>query len=173
MARGAVDNFGLSNYAIRIWLDAQQLTNLGLTATDVRDAIEAQNRNIATGKVGQVPAPERQAFEHKLNTLGHLWEVEQVEDTDIRAQPDGLVMRVKDMARVEMGGEDYFGHKARRRAQRHGGGLAARLRLPPGNQAGRRGDDGKAGTGHSPGHGMVQPRRVVALSARGCAIPAI
>ncbi len=64
LACGTVDNFGLSKDAIQIWLDVQQLINLGLTATYVRDVIEAQNRNIATGKLGQAPAPEGQAFEY-------------------------------------------------------------------------------------------------------------
>jgi HAE1 family hydrophobic/amphiphilic exporter-1 len=58
---GTVDNFGLSKDAIQIWLDVQQLINLGLTATYVRDDIEVQNRNIATGKLGQAPAPEGRA----------------------------------------------------------------------------------------------------------------
>ena len=61
LACGTVDNFGLSKDAIQIWLDVQPLINLALTATDVRDAIEAQNRNIATGKLGQAPAPEGRA----------------------------------------------------------------------------------------------------------------
>ncbi len=61
LACGTVDNFGLSKDAIQIWLDVQQLINLGLTATYVRDVIEAQNRNIATGKLGQALAPEGRA----------------------------------------------------------------------------------------------------------------
>jgi len=61
LACGTVDNFGLSKDAIQIWLDVQQLINLGLTATYVRDGIEVQNRNIATGKLGQAPAAEGRA----------------------------------------------------------------------------------------------------------------
>ena len=102
-----VNNFGLNKYAMRIWLDPDRLTNLGLTATDVRDAIAEQNRNIAAGKLGQAPAPDGQAFEYQLNTLGRLAEVEQFADIIVRAYPDGSVIRIKDIGRVELGGEDY------------------------------------------------------------------
>ena len=53
-----INNFGLSKYAIRIWLDSAQLTNLGLTAMDVRNAVQEQNQQVAAGKIGQAPAPE-------------------------------------------------------------------------------------------------------------------
>nr|NIS39596.1 MMPL family transporter [Desulfuromonadales bacterium] len=102
-----VNNFGLNKYAMRIWLDPARLTNLGLTATDVRDAVMEQNRNIATGKLGQAPAPEDQAFEYQLSTLGRLSEVEDFADIIVRAYPDGSVIRIKDIGRVELGGEDY------------------------------------------------------------------
>ncbi len=102
-----VNNFGLSKYAIRIWLDAGRLTNLGLTATDVRDAVEEQNQVVAAGKLGQAPAREGQAFEYQLNTLGRLSDVDQFADIIVRANPDGSVIRIKDIGRVEMGGEDY------------------------------------------------------------------
>ena len=102
-----VNNFGLNKYAIRIWLDAPRLTNLGLTATDVRDAVMEQNQVVAAGKLGQAPAPKGQAFEYQLNTLGRLAEVEQFADIIVRAYPDGSVIRIKDIGRVEMGGEDY------------------------------------------------------------------
>jgi len=102
-----VNNFGLSKYAIRIWLNPSQLTNLGLTATDVRDAVQEQNQNIAAGKLGQAPAPKGQAFQYQLNTLGRLSEVEQFANIIVRAFPDGSVIRIKDIGRVELGGEDY------------------------------------------------------------------
>ncbi len=102
-----VNNFGLSKYAIRVWLNPAQLTNLGLSATDVRDAVMEQNQVIAAGKLGQAPAPKGQAFEYQLNTLGRLSNVEQFADIIVRAYPDGSVIRIKDIGRVEMGGEDY------------------------------------------------------------------
>lgn len=102
-----VNNFGLNKYAMRIWLDPARLTNLNLTAADVRDAVMEQNQNIAAGKLGQAPAPKDQAFEYKLNTLGRLTEVEEFADIIVRAYPDGSIIRIKDIGRVELGGEDY------------------------------------------------------------------
>ena len=92
---------------MRIWLDPARLTNLNLTAADVRDAVMEQNQNIAAGKLGQAPAPKDQAFEYKLNTLGRLTEVEEFADIIVRAYPDGSIIRIKDIGRVELGGEDY------------------------------------------------------------------
>jgi len=102
-----VNNFGLSKYAMRIWLDPGRLTNLGLTAMDVRDAVQEQNQNIAAGKLGQAPAPQDQAFQYQLKTQGRLAKVEEFADIIVRAYPDGSVIRIKDIGRVELGGEDY------------------------------------------------------------------
>ncbi len=103
----SITNFGLSKYAMRIWLDPAKLTGLGLTATDVKQAIQEQNQQVATGNVGQSPAPKGQTFQFKLNTLGRLEQAAQFEDIVVRALPDGSVVRIKDVARVELGGEEY------------------------------------------------------------------
>jgi len=102
-----IENFGLSKYAMRIWLDPARLTNLGLTAMDMENAIKEQNQQAATGKVGQAPAPPGQAFQYQLNTLGRLEQVSQFEDIIVRANPDGSVVRIRDVARVELGAEEY------------------------------------------------------------------
>jgi HAE1 family hydrophobic/amphiphilic exporter-1 len=102
-----IENFGLSKYAMRIWLDPARLTNLGLTAADVRDAIQEQNQQVAVGAIGQAPAPAGQAFHYQLNTLGRLEQVSQFEDIIVRANPDGSVVRIRDVARVELGAEEY------------------------------------------------------------------
>ena len=102
-----IENFGLSKYAMRIWLDPARLTNLGLTAMDVENAIQEQNQQVATGKVGQAPAPPGQAFQYQLNTLGRLEQVSQFEDIIVRANPDGSVVHIRDVARVELGAEEY------------------------------------------------------------------
>ncbi len=102
-----VNNFGLSKYAMRIWLDPGKLTNLGLTATDVANAIKEQNQQVAAGKIGQAPAPKGQPFQFQLNTLGRLEQVEQFEDIVVRALPNGSVVRIKDVGRVELGAEEY------------------------------------------------------------------
>jgi hydrophobe/amphiphile efflux-1 (HAE1) family protein len=103
----SVVNFGLSEYAMRIWLDPAKLTNLGLTASDVAAAIEEQNQQAAAGTLGQAPAPAGQAFEFQLNTLGRLEQVAQFEDIVLRALPNGSVVRIKDVGRVELGAEEY------------------------------------------------------------------
>ncbi|MGD8461061.1 MAG: multidrug efflux RND transporter permease subunit [Desulfobacterales bacterium] len=102
-----VNNFGLSKYAMRIWLDPARLTNLGLTAMDVENAIKEQNQQAATGTIGQAPAPPGQAFQYQLNTLGRLDQVSQFEDIIVSANPDGSVVRIRDIARVELGAEEY------------------------------------------------------------------
>ena len=102
-----VNNFGLSKYAMRIWLDPGKLTNLGLTAMDVTNAIQEQNQQVAAGMIGQAPAPKGQPFQFQLNALGRLEQVEQFEDIVVRALPNGSVVRIKDVGRVELGSEEY------------------------------------------------------------------
>jgi len=92
---------------MRIWLDPARLTNLGLTGMDVENAIKEQNQQAATGTIGQAPAPAGQAFQFQLNTLGRLEQVSQFEDIIVRAKPDGSVVRIRDVARVELGAEEY------------------------------------------------------------------
>ena len=103
----SVMNFGLRKYAMRIWLDPAKLTNLGLTAVDVQNAVKEQNQQAAAGKIGQAPAPKGQAFQFQLNTLGRLDQVSQFEDIIVRANPDGSMVRIKDVGRVELGAEEY------------------------------------------------------------------
>ena len=102
-----INNFGLSKYAMRIWLDPARLTNLGLTGSDVRDAIQEQNQQVAAGAIGQAPAPAGQAFQYQLNTLGRLEQTSQFEDIIVLANPDGSVVHIRDVARVELGSEEY------------------------------------------------------------------
>ena len=103
----SVNNFGLSKYAIRIWLDPAKLTNLGLTAMDVQNAVLDQNQQVAAGKIGQAPAPAGQVFQFQLNALGRLEQVAQFENIIVRAYPNGSVVRIKDIGRVELGAEEY------------------------------------------------------------------
>ncbi|HEX2140748.1 MAG TPA: efflux RND transporter permease subunit, partial [Candidatus Limnocylindria bacterium] len=100
-------NFGFTEYAMRIWLDPDKLANLGMTATDVVNAIGEQNQQVATGALGLPPAPAGQTFTYQLNTLGRLEQVEQFEDIVIRALSNGSVVRIRDVGRVELGSADY------------------------------------------------------------------
>jgi HAE1 family hydrophobic/amphiphilic exporter-1 len=102
-----VNNNGLRKYAMRIWLDPGKLTNLGLTAMDVTSAIQEQNQQVAAGMIGQAPAPKGQSFQFQLNALGRLEQVEQFADIVVRALPNGSVVRIKDVGRVELGAEEY------------------------------------------------------------------
>ncbi|MGH6895981.1 MAG: efflux RND transporter permease subunit [Geminicoccaceae bacterium] len=92
---------------MRIWLDPAKLANLGLTASDVAAAIQEQNQQAAAGTLGRAPAPAGQAFELQLNTLGRLEQVAEFEDIVVRALPNGSVVRIEDVARVELGAEQY------------------------------------------------------------------
>jgi HAE1 family hydrophobic/amphiphilic exporter-1 len=103
----SIQNQGLTRYAMRIWLDPQKLNNLGLTASDVEGAIAEQNQALSAGQIGQAPAAPHQAFQFKLNAVGRLEQVSQFEDIVLRALPDGSVVRLQDVARVELGAEEY------------------------------------------------------------------
>src|SRR3970282_2876447 len=83
------------------------MASLGLTASDVVNAVEEQNQQVAAGAIGQPTAPPGQKFQYTITTLGRLDEVSEFENIIVRTQPDGSVVRVKDVARVELGaGED-------------------------------------------------------------------
>ena len=104
---GDVTVFGAGDYSMRIWLDPQLLKQRGLTTEDVVNAIREQNVQVAAGKVGAAPAPEGTAFELTVNTQGRLVEPEQFEQIIIRTGEGGRVLRVGDVARVELGAKDY------------------------------------------------------------------
>lgn len=104
---GSVQLFGGSEYAMRVWLDPDKLASLGLSARDVTEAIEGQNQDVAAGAIGQPPAPSGQRFRYAITTLGRLSDPVQFADIVVRTQPDGAVVRIKDVGRVELGAQDY------------------------------------------------------------------
>lgn len=104
---GKILNFGLKKYSIRIWLDPHKMAGMGVTASDVSSSIREQNRQVAAGKIGASPAPAGQVFQYQLSTLGRLDQVDQFEDIILRTRADGTVVRVRDVARVELGAESY------------------------------------------------------------------
>ncbi|HIJ40225.1 MAG TPA: multidrug efflux RND transporter permease subunit [Deltaproteobacteria bacterium] len=109
---GNVEIFGEKKYAMRLWLNPDKLTSLEMTAMDVIGAVQEQNVQVAAGKIGDPPSPPGQAFTYSIDTLGRLSSPRQFEDIIIRTKPDGSVVRVKDVGRVEMGAENYgwFAH---------------------------------------------------------------
>lgn len=92
-----------NDYSMRVWLDTNRLTNLSLTPSDVVAAMKAQNIQAAIGRIGAQPALPDQQFQLSLQTKGRLTTVEEFEKIVVRANPDGSFVRVRDLARVELG----------------------------------------------------------------------
>ncbi len=104
---GNVNIFGARDYSMRVWLDPDVVAARGLTAPEVVAALRAANLQVAAGSINQPPANSDGAFTLAVQTLGRLTSVEQFENVVVRAEPDGSVLRVKDIARVELGSQDY------------------------------------------------------------------
>jgi len=103
---GDVMLFG-SEFGMRVWLHPDRMASMGLTATDVYRAIQDQNVQAPAGRVGQLPAPKDQQFQYSVEVQGRLSDPKQFADIIVRALPDGSFIRVKDVARVELGAKDY------------------------------------------------------------------
>jgi HAE1 family hydrophobic/amphiphilic exporter-1/multidrug efflux pump len=102
-----VQIFGAKDYAMRIWLRPDRLAQLRLTTSDVTRAINEQNAQFAAGKVGQAPYAGNQDLVYTVVTQGRLAEPQEFENIIVRANPDGSTVRVRDVARVELGSKDY------------------------------------------------------------------
>jgi HAE1 family hydrophobic/amphiphilic exporter-1/multidrug efflux pump len=102
-----VQIFGAKDYAMRVWLNPDRLTQLKLTTQDVAAAITEQNAQFAVGKIGQSPTETGQQLVYSVTTQGRLNEPAQFENIIIRANPDGSAVRLKDVARVQLGAKDY------------------------------------------------------------------
>lgn len=99
--------FGAQNYSMRVWLRPDQLAQYELTPQDVANAIQEQNRQFAAGSFGAEPTNADLAFTYRVTTQGRLDSVEQFENIILRANPTGGMLRLKDVARVELGAQDY------------------------------------------------------------------
>ncbi len=104
---GNVNIFGARDYSMRVWLDPAKVAHVGLTATEVVAALRAANLQVAAGSINQPPATSPGAFELSVQTLGRLTSPDQFEDIVVKAGDDGSVVRVRDIARVELGSQDY------------------------------------------------------------------
>jgi len=102
-----VQIFGAKDYAMRIWVRPDRLAQLRLTTGDVIAAIQEQNAQFAAGKVGQAPYSGDQELVYTITTLGRLADAEQFANIIVRANPDGSTIRLRDVARVELGSKDY------------------------------------------------------------------
>ncbi|QLL16390.1 efflux RND transporter permease subunit [Pseudomonas chlororaphis] len=104
---GDVQLFGMGDYSLRVWLDPNKTASRNLTATDVVTAIREQNRQVAAGTLGAPPAPSATSFQLSVNTQGRLVTEEEFENIIIRAGSNGEITRLKDIARVELGSNQY------------------------------------------------------------------
>jgi len=102
-----VQIFGAKDYAMRVWLLPDRMAQLGVTAGEVRRAITSQNAQFAPGKVGQAPANDGQELVYTLTTRGRLTDASQFESIVVRATGDFGMIRLKDIAKVELGAKDY------------------------------------------------------------------
>ncbi|MDX1352715.1 MAG: efflux RND transporter permease subunit, partial [Thiomicrorhabdus sp.] len=104
---GEARQFGAKDYSMRIWLDPNKLAQYQLTPNDVYQAIQSQNSQFAAGRFGQEPMENAQAFTYTVTTEGRLSQPEEFENIILRAQTEGNALRLKDVARVELGAQDY------------------------------------------------------------------
>src|SRR5258705_4208633 len=104
---GQTQVFGAGQYAMRLWVQPDKLAKLGMTVTDIVNAVRAQNTVNPAGQVGGEPAPANQQFTYSVLAQGRLSSPEQFENVIVRETPDGGTVRVKDVARVELGAQDY------------------------------------------------------------------
>lgn len=104
---GDVTPFGLREYSMRVWLDPERLAHLALTPGDVLSALREQNIQVASGVIGQPPVPPGGDFQFNVNTLGRLRDPDQFKQVIIKTGADGRVVRLEDVARIELGARDY------------------------------------------------------------------
>src|SRR5271157_89208 len=103
---GSISVFGSRDYSMRIWLDPDRLQSLGLTASDVTAALQAQNIQVASGVLDQPPAARQGAFQVAVQTLGRLADADEFSSIVVKETP-GAVVRLKDVATVELAALDY------------------------------------------------------------------
>ena len=104
---GEVQILGSKDFGMRIWLNPNQLASRNLTTTEVLAAIREQNVQVAAGQIGQPPSPVGQEFQYTISATGRLTDKEQFENIIVKTGEDGRLVRVRDVARVELGAENY------------------------------------------------------------------
>jgi HAE1 family hydrophobic/amphiphilic exporter-1 len=104
---GQIQNFGTYDYAMRIWVRPDKLAQLGFTVSDLAAAIQAQNNVNPSGRLGAPPGPSDQQFTYTVRAQGKLIQAEEFGDVVLRLNPDGSTVRLKDVARIELGSLNY------------------------------------------------------------------
>ncbi len=104
---GKVELFGSREYAMRIWLKPDRMKILGITPDDIAQAVNEQNAQFATGRAGDYPVKDPVSMTWQFTTKGRLVTVDEFENIIVRSTSSGDILRLKDVARVELGGKDY------------------------------------------------------------------
>ncbi len=104
---GSVSVFGSSNYSMRIWLNADKMVSYGLSSNEIISAIQAQNIQTPAGDLGVEPMRDKQLLKLTMRTKGRLVDVSDFENIIVKSLPNGAQVRLKDVAKVELGAESY------------------------------------------------------------------
>jgi hydrophobe/amphiphile efflux-1 (HAE1) family protein len=104
---GNVQVFGAGQYAMRLWVKPDQLSKLGITVPEIVSAIQAQNTVNPAGQIGAAPAPQGQEYTYSVRAQGRLTSPDEFGDIIVRESPNGGAVRVRDVARMELGSQDY------------------------------------------------------------------
>src|SRR6185437_16161556 len=104
---GDVKNFTAQDYTMRIWLDPERRASLGITPSDIKNALNEQNAQSPAGRVGAEPAPPGQQSTFNVRTLGLLKDPKEFAEIIVRSNPDGSQVKIKDVGRVELGAQTY------------------------------------------------------------------
>lgn len=99
--------FGQRDYAMRVWLNPDKMASLGVTPTDISQAIRDQNLQVSPGRLGQAPTADEQMWTMQLTAKGRFSSPEEFAGIIIRSKPDGSTLRLGDVARVELGSQNY------------------------------------------------------------------
>jgi multidrug efflux pump subunit AcrB len=104
---GDITYLGQRDYSMRIWVDPQKLDARNLTSADIISAISQQNAQVAAGQIGQPPVPHGQVFQYTMTTLGRLRDEQEFRNMVIKSDNNGRIVRMKDVARIELGAQGY------------------------------------------------------------------
>lgn len=104
---GGAGAFGAGKYSMRVWLDPEKMRVRGITPSDVSEMIQSQNLEVSSGSVGAPPAPSDVDFEFTLTSDGQLQTAEEFGNIILKTDPNGSILRLKDVATVELGSESY------------------------------------------------------------------
>jgi hydrophobic/amphiphilic exporter-1 (mainly G- bacteria), HAE1 family len=104
---GQIKNYGTADYAMRIWVKPDRLAKLGFTVSDLINAVQAQSTVNPSGRVGDTPAPRGQQFTYTVRAQGRLLDADEFGDIVVRLNPDGSTVRLRDVARIDLGALNY------------------------------------------------------------------